>query len=150
MPKIVIPSFIRTVILSHLSSGGAAAVSPDFTPTTGATVVLSAPVPFKCNVEKFRFHVSSVNFAGAAGTQTFSLRKGNATGSVIVALTVPLATALRGATIEASVAAADQVGAGRLVDGDTLSITNETGGTAFTTGEGIFEVVARQANQAKI
>lgn len=151
MPREVFAGWLRTVLHSWSVSGGAAAVAPDFAAATLVTILGGATaglvVPFKCVVEKLRFTVGNADFAGAGGTLTFVLRKGSITGAALATLTIPLATALRGAVLEASVAAAD-VEAAKLVDGDKLFITRTATGTAYTTGEGTWSIVVRQRPQA--
>jgi hypothetical protein len=151
MPRETFAAFIRTPIATWVSTGGAGAVSADFNANTLATTfggTAGYAVPYKCVVEKLRFIVGPVDFAGAGGTLTFVLRKGSATGTAIATLTIALASALRGSVLEASVAAADNEAA-KLVDGDRLFITRTATGTVFTGGEGTWSIIARQRPQAR-
>jgi hypothetical protein len=151
MPRETFAAFIRTPIATWMSSGGAGAVSADFNANTLATTfggTAGFTVPFKCTVEKLRFIVGAADFAGASGTLTFVLRKGSATGTALATLTIPLASALRGAVLDANVAAADNEAA-KLVDGDKLFITRTATGTVFTGGEGTWTIIARQRPQAR-
>ena len=151
MPRETFAAFVRTPIATWFSGGGAAAVAPDFAANTLVTIfggTAGFTVPFKCVIEKLRFIVGNADFAGASGTLTFVLRKGSATGTALATLTIPLASALRGAVLEASVAAASDEGA-KLVDGDKLFITRTATGTVFTGGEGTWQIIARQRPQAR-
>jgi bifunctional ADP-heptose synthase (sugar kinase/adenylyltransferase) len=69
--------------------------------------------------------------------------------TVIATLTLALADVNAvGKFKSASVAAADEAVA-RITDTDTLSLTRDSGGTAFTKFEGIFLVTLRQKPQAR-
>lgn len=154
MPRETFPAFIRTTLASWYAAPiGTATVAPDFAANTLVTILGGATaglvVPVKCVVEKLRFIVGNTDFAGAGGTLTFVLRKGSITGTALATLTIPLASALRGTVLEASVAAADNEVA-KLVDGDKLFITRTATGTVFTTGEGTWEIIARQRPQARV
>ena len=151
MPRETFAAFIRTAIATWGSGGGAGAVSPDFNANTLATTfggTAGFTVPYKCTIETLRFIVGAADFAGASGTLTFVLRKGSATGTAIATLTIPLASATRGSVLSASVAAADNETA-KLVDNDKLFITRTATGTAFTGGEGTWQIIARQRPQAR-
>lgn len=144
-------AFLRGVIATWFSSGGAAGVSPDFAAATAVTVMgntAGLPVAYHTEVEKLRLIVGGADFAGASGTLTFVLRKNGAAGAALATLVVPLASALRGAVIEAAVAAVDDATA-ILRPGDTLFVTRTATGTAFTTGEGTFQIIGRQVAQSK-
>lgn len=145
MPKETGPSFIRTTIpilvapaLTGIADG------------TGAlTLIDSQPAGFVFSIEKLRF-VSGSIATGAGGTQTFKLRRGGATGSVIATLTLALADVNAvGKFKEAAVAAADQ-NLARFTDADTFSLTRDASGTAFTKFEGVFMIVARQKPQSRL
>lgn len=116
---------------------------------TGAITLIDTFVPgFRLTLEKLVF-VSGSIATGAGGTQTFKLRKGGATGTVLATLTLALADINAvGKSKAASVAAADDSSA-VLIDTDGLSLTRDSGGTAFTKAEGIFYAVYRQRPQAR-
>jgi len=101
-------------------------------------------------LEKITF-VATTAFTGSAGTQTFKVRKGNASGTVVATLTLALADmdASNGKSKSASVAAADSEVA-RFGDTDTLSFTRDASGTTFTAGAGVFTLTWRQKPQARI
>lgn len=116
---------------------------------TGAITLVDSIVPgYVGTVEKIRFISGSVA-TGAGGTQTYKLRKGGATGTVIATLTLALADVnAAGKFKEAAVAAADG-NVARFTDAETLSLTRDSGGTAFTKLEGLFVVVLRQKPQSR-
>lgn len=147
MPRESFPAGIRSVIMQHVSIATAAAtVSADFNANTDQTIAGPQTVGVKCDIAGFRFRVGDTNFAGAGGTLTFTLRKGTSTGTVLATVVVPLASALRGAVIEGTLA---NVEAAKLVDTDALVIQRTATGTVFTTASGVFEVVAWQRPQAR-
>jgi hypothetical protein len=152
MPKESFAAGIRETIMQHVSWATAAAtVSADFNANTLQTIAGGAGgfvVGQKCQILKLRFRVGDADFAGAGGTLTFSLRRGSATGNEIVALTIALASALRGAVLEAVVPAANAQLA-RVLDTDTLFLVRTATGTVFTTASGIFEVEGWVRPQAK-
>ena len=119
---------------------------------TGALTFITSRVAdgFIRTLEKITF-VSTTALAGAGGTQTFKVRKGNATGTVVATLTVALADfdTTAGKSKAADVAAAD-ADAARFGDTDTLSFTRDASGTAFTGGAGVFTLTWRQKPQARI
>jgi hypothetical protein len=124
-------------------------VAGTFDGTGAITLITSLPIDFRCTLEKI-VYVAGVAHAGAGGTQTFKVRKGGATGTVIATLTVALAdVGAVGAFKAASVAAADDEAA-KLKDGDTLSFTRDASGTAYTTANGMFYLIFRQRPQARI
>lgn len=144
MPKEFGPSFLRhemPLLIAPALTGIADG--------TGAiTLIDSLPVGYVGTIERLRF-VSGSIATGAGGTQTFKLRKGGAAGTVIATLTLALADVNAvGKFKQAAVAAADEAVA-RLTDTDTLSLTRDSGGTAFTKFEGIFSVVLRQRPQMR-
>lgn len=144
MPREASPAFIRTIV-PLLPVPGVVGILDG----TGAiTLVNSLPLPYKATIEKITY-VAGLIHTGAGGTQTFKVRKGGATGTVVATLTVALAdVGAVGAFKTASVAAADDENA-RLVDGDTISFTRDASGTAYTAGSGIFYLTLRQRAQAK-
>lgn len=152
MPRESFPAGIRSVILRHEAPfANAATVGPDFNANTLATIHGGAggyTPGFKCEVTKLRFRVGPEDFAGVGGTLTFELRKGSATGTALASLTIALASALRGAVLEAAVAAS-AAEAAKLNDTDKLFLVRLATGTVFTTGRGSFEVEAWQRPQAR-
>lgn len=152
MPRETFPAGIRASILRHVSWATAAAtVSADFNANTLATIVGGTggvSIPQKCEVTRLLFRVGDADFAGASGTLTFELRKNSATGSAIASITIALASALRGVTLEAIVSAANAELA-KLKDGDTLFLVRTATGTVFTTASGTFEVEAWVKPQAR-
>lgn len=147
MPRESFPAGIRSILMTHDADfANAATVGPDLNANTDVTVAGPQTVGVKCDIAGFRFVCGPENFAGGGGTLTFTLRKGSATGTVLATVTVPLASALRGAVIEGTLA---NVEAAKLVDTDVLVIQRTATGTAFTTGRGRFEVVAWQRPQAR-
>jgi len=152
MPKESFAAGIRRILMQHVSIATAAAtVSADFNANTLQTIAGGAGgfIPgVKAQILKLRFRVGDSDFAGAGGTLTFELRRGSATGTAIVSLTIPLATALRGAVLEAVVPAANAQLA-RIVDTDSLFLVRTAAGTVFTTASGVFEVEAWERPQAK-
>lgn len=151
MPRESFPAGIRCAIFTHVSIATAAAtVSADFNANTLATIAggVGGFTPgFKAIIQKLKFRVGDADFAGAAGTLTFELRRDSATGVALASLTIPLATALRGATLEAPVSAALQAAAA-INDLTKLFLVRLATGTVFTTASGVFEVEAWQRPQA--
>lgn len=149
MPKIVAPNFIRTAIATLLAAaGGSATVAPAFVGTGALTLYGPITVPAKCAVEKLVFRVADTAGAGSSADCVFHVRRDTAAGSILATCEVKVADATIGAEISGAVAAADDE-ASKLVDGDVLYITRDASGTAFTTLQGVFEIVARQPAQAK-
>jgi hypothetical protein len=151
MPAEGIPSGVEVPVLEHASDfANAATVGPDFNAATLVTIAGGADgfiVRQKCRIKKLLFRVGPENFAGAGGTLTFELRRDSATGGLIASITIPLATALRGAIIESLVLAAN-AGRAQLKDGDKLFLVRLATGTAFTTGRGTFAVIGWVRPQA--
>ena len=154
MPRISFPAGIRSILMQHLSIATAAAtVSADFSANTLATIAGGAAgfVPgVKATITKLRFRVGDTDFAGAGGTLTFELRRDTATGTAICSLTVPLASALRGAVLEASPSTNAQIAASEINDATKLFLVRTATGTVYTTGAGIFEVEGWQRPQARV
>lgn len=152
MPKESFPGGVRETILQHVSIATAAAtVSADLGANTLQTIAGGSAgvlVGQRCQVNKLRFRVGDADFVGGGGTLTFELRRGSATGVAIASITIPLASALRGAVIESDVTAA-LAAAATLVDTDRLFLVRLATGTAFTTGSGVFEVEAWVRPQAR-
>lgn len=150
MPKVSFPAGIRRIIMQHVSIATAAAtVSADFNANTLQTIAGGAggfAPGVNGEVTKLRFRVGDTDFAGAGGTLTFELRVGSATGTALASLTIPLASALRGAVLEAN---ANAIQAVKLRDTDTLFLVRLATGTVFTTASGVFEVEAWERPQAR-
>lgn len=141
MPREAGPGFIRTVqsfripLVGVLDQAGA------------ITFVLSAVLGFKAELESLRF-IPDVAGAGAGATQALSVRKGNASGTILATVTPTLANhVLGGPTLTASVAAA-QANDAKFSDTDTFSIT-KAAGTVFTGAGGTLLLVFRQRPQAR-
>lgn len=141
MPKESFPAGILVpTVLHDADFANAATVGPDFNANTLATIGGGAGgivVRQKGRIKRIWFDVGPEDFAGAAGTLTFELRKASATGTAIASITIALAAALRGARIESNAiaaAAAQSV----LQDGDLLFLVRLATGTVFTTGRGKF------------
>lgn len=147
MPRETSPAWVRVKedLLSFSSVTG-------YLDGTGALTFITSRVADGVvqTLEKIIF-VSTTALAGAGGTQTFKVRKGNATGTVICTATVALADfdTTAGKSKAFAVAAADEPNA-RFSDADTLSFTRDASGTAFTGGAGVFTLVWRQRPQARI
>lgn len=152
MPRESFPAGVRQVVMAHQSTATAAAtVSADFGANTLATIAGGAggyTPGQKCEITKLRLRVGDADFVGGGGTLTFELRKNSSTGSAIASLTVALASALRGAVLEALVTAANAELA-KLNDTDKLFLVRLATGTAFTTGSGTFEVEGWVRPQAR-
>jgi hypothetical protein len=140
------PAFTRTVLpllvapaLTGIADG------------TGAiTLVDSLPLGYLGSIEKITF-VSGSIATGAGGTQTYKVRKGGPTGTVVATLTLALADVNAvGKFKSALVAAADNEAARLSKDTDTISFTRDAGGTAYTKFEGTFYLTLRQKPQARI
>ena len=145
MPKEAGPAFLR----HELPLLPVTAVTGVGDGTGAITLIDSLPLGYVGVLEKLRF-VSSSIATGAGRTQTYKLRKGGATGTVVATLTIALADVNAvGKFKVASVAAADDASA-RLMDTETLSLTRDASGTAYTKLEGLFSVVIRQKPQARV
>ncbi len=142
MPAEKAPFFLRTILNLRLPLVG-------FFDTAGAvTYLASMPMGYQGELEKVIF-VPDVAGAGAGATQTFNVRKGGATGTILATLTVTLAThVMAGAGISTTVTAANDETA-KLRDTDTISITKDAGGTVFTGAGGTLCLVFRQKPQAR-
>lgn len=144
MPREASPAFVRT-ILPLLT---VPAVTGILDGTGAITLINSLPLPYKATIEKITY-VTGTTHVGGGGTQVFKVRKGGATGTVVATLTIAIGdVGAVGAFKTASVAAADDENA-RLVDGDTISFTRDSGGTAYSAGTGHFFLTLRQRAQAK-
>jgi hypothetical protein len=146
MPAEKGPAFIRTFmpLLNVPTHTG-------YLDGTGAITFLSAAAlpGFVATLEKIVYTVTLAH-TGSGGTQTFKVRKGGATGTVVATITLALASVgTIGNQVIASVAAADDVNA-RFIDSDTLSFTRDASGTAYTAGNGFFTLIWRQKPQARI
>ena len=146
MPAEKGPAFIRTFqpLLNVPTHTG-------YLDGTGAITLLSAlALPgFVATLEKIIYTATLIH-TGSGGTQTFRVRKGGATGTIVGSITIALASVgAIGSQVIASVAAADDPVA-RFIDTDTLSFTRDASGTAFTAGNGFFTLIWRQKPQARI
>ena len=154
MPRISFPAGIRSILMQHVSIATAAAtVSADFNANTLATIAGGAGgfVPgVKATISKLRFRVGDTDFAGVGGTLTFELRRDSATGTAIASLTIPLASALRGAVLEASPSTNAAIAASEINDTTKLFLVRLATGSVFTTASGVFEVEGWQRPQARV
>lgn len=142
MPRETNPAFVRTHKEFHLGLVGVGDAAG------AVSFLVDYVMPYKAALERVTFTPSTAG-AGAGASQVFKVRKGGATGTVIATITLTLAnTAIGGAGVVATVAAADDRTA-TFKDGDTLSITKDAGGTAFTTFDGILSLTFRQRPQAR-
>ncbi len=147
MPRESFPAGIRTVVMSHDADfANAATVGPDFNANTLVTVAGPLTVGVKTEICGFRFKVGPEALAGAGGTLTFEVRKNSSTGTAVATITIPLASGARGAVIEGTVNAVEDV---KLKDTDTLYLVRLATGTVFTTARGRFEVIGWQRPQAR-
>lgn len=128
---------IRIPLLGVLDAAGA------------VTFLLSAVAGYVFSFERMLF-IPDVAAAGAGATQTFRLRKGNASGAILDTIILTLANAVLGTAGVAStgVSAANDTAA-RLADADTYSLTKDAG-TVFTAGGGTLHLVVRQKPQHRI
>lgn len=125
-----------------------AAANPHFAGTGAVTLIDSMAPGFELILEAIGFCVSMV--AGAsAGSQTFKLRKGGTTGTVLATLALPLTEVnALGEVTDAEVSSTVTLADLTLDDDDTFSITRDSGGTDYTTEpEGFFYVRFRQRPQ---
>ena len=145
MPRETSPAFIRTVqTLLHVP------VLAGYLDGTGAiTFIDSLPIDYRCTLEKITF-VFNTPATGTSASQIFNVRKGGPSGTIVGSITLLLGdgTAI-GKFKEAKVTAANDEAA-KFKDGDTLSFTRDSSGTAFTAGTGTFFVTFRQRAQARI
>lgn len=141
MPRESFPAFARGAFAFRGDLG-------DFNAATAVNIVDSYNPGFICYLEGFEVTVDAADWAGAGGTLTFDLRNGGPTGTIIATLTTPLASMLRGATVRASVSAAN-ANLARLGDTGTFSITRQATGTVFTTASGTWKVLFRARQQAR-
>jgi len=145
MPREVHPAYTRTekVLLP------VPAVTGIGDGTGAITLIDSLPLGYRGLIEKITFISGSIA-TGAGGTQTFKVRKGGASGTVVATLTLALADVNAvGKFKSASVAAADQESAKLTSDTDTISFTRDASGTAYTKLEGVFVLTIAQRLQAK-
>jgi hypothetical protein len=142
MPRETNPAFVRTTLAFRIPLTGV------LDQAGAITYLLSFVMPFKAVLERVTY-IPDVAGAGAGATQAISVRKGNASGTVLATVTPTLALHVMGAAgIVATVAAADEDKA-RFVDGDTLSIT-KAAGTVFSAAGGTLILTFRQRPQAKV
>jgi len=117
--------------------------------TTQANFLLSKTLGYQAELEKVEI-VPSVVGTGAGATRLINVRKGNATGTVIGAVTATLANqgTLGVVTVGTVTSAA---AANVLQDSDTFTIEFPTAGsTAFTAGGLILMLTWRVKNQRAI
>lgn len=113
--------------------------------TTASVVALSIPLGFSFEIES-AYVIATTALAGASGSRTVSVRKGNASGTIVATLAVTqaaLATAGNGAAF----AVTTTNGANVYGDADTLSVTVDAGGTTITAGQLDLFVVLRERPQ---
>lgn len=125
-----------------------AAANPHFAGTGAVTIVNSFTPGFQLTLEALGYVVTPT--AGAtAGDQTFKLRKGGASGTVIATLNLAYTDVdALGDVVEAAVSTAAATADLNLDDDDTFSITRDASGTDYTTEpEGYFYVRYRQRPQ---
>lgn len=145
MPAEKGPAWIRTTEdLLHVST------HTGYLDGTGAITFITSRVAagYVQTLEKIEF-VSTTAFTGSGGTQTFKVRKGNATGTVVATLTLALADMDTSAG-KSKAAYTTDADAARFGDTDTVSFTRDASGTAFTAGAGVFRLTWRQKPQARI
>lgn len=147
MPNEKGPAFIRVKEdLLHIPS------VTGYLDGTGALTLIDTRVAegFVQTLEKATF-VCSTALAGAGGTQTFKVRKGGATGTVVLTFTLTLADfqTTAGKSKNFAVAIGDEAIA-RFADADTLSLTRDASGTAFSAGAGVIMLTWRQKPQTRI
>jgi len=145
MPAEKAPAFIRVKEdLLHVPS------VTGFLDGTGALSFIVSRVAdgYVQTLEKITF-VATTAFTGSAGTQTFKVRKGNASGTVVATLIVALADFDTSVGRSKSAVTTDP-DAARFSDTDTLSFTRDASGTAFSAGAGVFTLTWRQKPQARI
>lgn len=109
------------------------------------TFVDSFPIGFWASLERAFFQVAAAG-AGAGATQTFRVRKGGATGTILATITATLANQTLGAVIAATVT---ETNTSELRPNDTITITKDAGGTVFTTFDANLVLVFRQAPQTR-
>jgi hypothetical protein len=145
MPREVHPAYTR-ITLPILVAPALTGIADG----TGAiTLIDSLPLGFKGIIEKITF-VSGSIATGASASQVFKVRKGGASGSVVATLTLALADVNAvGKFKSASVASADAETAKINTDTETLSLTRDAGGTAYTKFEGVFYITIAQRLQAR-
>lgn len=117
---------------------------------TGALTFITSRVAagFVQTLEKIEF-ISTAAATGSGATQTFKVRKGNASGTVAATLTLALAD-LDTSAGKSKAAYTTDPDAARFGDTDTLSFTRDASGTAFTAFAGTFRLTWRQKPQARI
>lgn len=142
-PKIVSPAVVRVVLPIRLPLTG-------FLDTAGAvSFLVSVPVPYGVTFESMRF-IPDVAGAGAGASQVISLRKGNATGTVIDTITLTLANhVLGGAGVASTGVTAANDATAKLRPADTFSVTKNAGGTVFSAAGGTLWLIGRQHPQSR-
>ena len=141
MPRETFPAFVRTTIDFRIPLTGVL-------DTAGAvTYLLSYVVPFKAVLERVTY-IPDVTGAGAGATQAISVRKGNASGTILATVTPTLANHVLGAAGLATAVAAATDETAKFVDNDTLSIT-KAAGTVFSAAGGTLQLTFRQRPQGR-
>lgn len=146
MPRFGRNGWFRNVMT--IPSVSNAAANPHFSGTGAVTIVASYVPGFQLVLEALGF-CASITAGATAGSQTFKLRKGSASGTVLATLVLAFGDVdalgeIKQALVASSVAIADKT----LDDDDTFSITRDASGTDYTTEpEGHFWVRFRQRAQ---
>lgn len=147
MPREARAGWIRN--LFFIPSVSNAAANPHFNSTGAVNIITSLTLGFRFTLERFGFITTTV--AGAsAGSQVFKVRKGGASGTVLITLTLAYTSAdtLGEVATEASPGSGITVEQLTFGDSDTLSVTRDSGGTDYTTKpEGLFYIRFRQRLQ---
>ena len=113
--------------------------------TTQQVVALSLPLGFAFTIEKASY-IATVAHAGASGSRTVNVRKGNASGTVVWTANPTTAGLGTAGTVLAGTLTSS---AADFTDSDTLTIEVASGGTAITGGQGEIQLVLRVQPQRK-
>jgi len=141
MPRETFPAFVRTTLDFRIPLTGV------LDQAGAITYLLSYVIPFKAVLERVAY-IPDVTGAGASATQAISVRKGNATGTILATVTPTLALHVMGAAGIVTPVAAATDEAAKFVDGDTLSIT-KAAGTVFSAAGGTLQLTFRQRPQGR-
>lgn len=136
MPRFALYGRTRTIVAITVPQAALAGA-------TGATLAVCQSLGFQFDLESAQY-VATVAHAGAGATQTIRIRKGNATG--VTAASVALTVGDLG-TMGNSKAIPVTKGNASFSDADTLSVTIDTGGVAFTAAGGELILVLRERPQ---
>lgn len=134
MPRYATYGFTRTTI-----SLGPIAVSSG---TSQQTIALSMPALARRTLESVTL-LPTVAATGTSASRTLNFRKGNASGTVLTAMTIVLADLNTIGTPKTFTATAGS----DLTDGDTWTLEIASGGTQFTAGTFIFLLTFRELAQ---